>query len=131
MGNDMDEKFKEAFILFSSCDESMPLCQFYELMHSFGILLNAEEKAELPEIVNMEFWLNFARKHYNYEEPFKHISSLSDKSSSVQIKINNFVDALDTRLTDKDLELLLEIANPDKKDAIDLNTISKRLTNVV
>ncbi|ANQ07181.1 Uncharacterized protein PCOAH_00015270 [Plasmodium coatneyi] len=130
----MEDKFREAFILFSSCNEKMELHQFYELMHSFGIILSAEEKAELPVLVDMDFWLKLANKHYNHEDPFKHVHNLSDKNSSVQIKIHNFVGvmkALDTRLTDKDLELLLKIANPDNKETIDLNTVSQRLTQVI
>ncbi|CAG9481249.1 conserved Plasmodium protein, unknown function [Plasmodium vivax] len=130
----MEDKFREAFILFSSCNDTMELHQFYELMHSFGIILSAEEKAELPVMVDMDFWLKLANKHYNPEDPFKHVRGLSDKNSSVQIKIHNFVGvmkALDTRLTDKDLELLLKIANPENKETIDLNTVSQKLSQVI
>ncbi|EUD64939.1 hypothetical protein C922_04671 [Plasmodium inui San Antonio 1] len=130
----MEDKFREAFILFSSCSDKMELHQFYELMHSFGIILPPEEKAELPLMVDMEFWLKLAKRHYNHQDPFKHVRSVSEKNSGVQIKIQNFIGimkALDTRLTDKDLDLLLKITNPENKETIDLNTVSQKLSEVM
>ncbi|GAW79877.1 hypothetical protein, conserved [Plasmodium gonderi] len=130
----MEEKFREAFILFSSCNESMELHVFYELMNSFGILLTPEEKAELPLMVNMDLWLKIANKHYNHEDPFKHIRGASDQNSNIQIRTQNFIGvmkALDTRLTDKDLDLLLKIANPENKETINLNTISEKLAEAI
>ncbi|SBS91903.1 conserved Plasmodium protein, unknown function [Plasmodium ovale curtisi] len=134
MDANMEEKFREAFILFSSCNDTLELFQFYELMNSFGIILTPEEKTELPVTVSMDFWLNFAKKHYNSDEPFKHVKTVSEKNPNVQIKIHNFIGvmkALDTRLTDKDLEILLQIANPEKKETLDLDTVSQRLTQAI
>ncbi|CXI06824.1 conserved Plasmodium protein, unknown function [Plasmodium berghei] len=130
----MEDKFREAFILFSSCNDTLELYQFYELAHSFGIVLTEEEKHELPITVDLNYWLDFANKHYNIDDPLKHIKSVNEKNSNVKIKIDNFVgvmSALDTRLTDKDIDLLLKITNPNNEDSIDLNSISQRLEEVM
>ncbi|CRG99034.1 conserved Plasmodium protein, unknown function [Plasmodium relictum] len=131
---DMDEKFREGFILFSSCNDNLELYQFYELMNSFGIILTNEEKAELPDTISMDYWLNFARKHFSYEEPFKHIINANEKDPNFQIRVDNFIGvmkALDTRLTDNDFEILMHIANPEKKDTLDLKTVSQKLAQSI
>ncbi|CAD2086750.1 conserved Plasmodium protein, unknown function [Plasmodium vinckei brucechwatti] len=130
----MEDKFREAFILFGSCNDTLELYQFYELAQSFGIILTPDEKNELPMTVDMKYWLNFANKRYNSENPLKQIKSANEKNASVKIKIDNFVgimNALDTRLSDKDLNLLLKITNPNNEDTIDLNSISQRLEEVM
>ncbi|CDU16617.1 hypothetical protein YYC_02173 [Plasmodium yoelii 17X] len=129
----MEDKFREAFILFSSCNDTLELYQFYELAHSFGIILTEEEKNELPITVPMSYWLDFANKHYNRDDPLKHVKSVND-NANIKIKIDNFVgvmSALDTRLTDKDINLLLKITNPNNEDSIDLKSISQRLEEVM
>ncbi|CAD2112168.1 conserved Plasmodium protein, unknown function [Plasmodium vinckei] len=130
----MEDKFREAFILFGSCNDTLELYQFYELAHSFGIVLTPDEKNELPMTVDMKYWLTFANKRYNSENPLKQIKSANEKNASVKIKIDNFVgimNALDTSLSDKDLNLLLKITNPNNEDTIDLNSISQRLEEVM
>ncbi|SCL99849.1 conserved Plasmodium protein, unknown function [Plasmodium chabaudi chabaudi] len=130
----MEDKFREAFILFGTCNDTLELYQFYELAHSFGIVLTEDEKNELPNTVDMNYWLDFANKHYNSEDPLKKIKSANEKNSNVKIKIDNFVgimNALDTKLSDKDINLLLKIANPNNEDTIDLNSISQKLEEVM
>ncbi|SCL98940.1 myosin essential light chain ELC, putative [Plasmodium chabaudi chabaudi] len=130
----MEDKFREAFILFGTCNDTLELYQFYELAHSFGIVLTEDEKNELPNVVDMNYWLDFANKHYNSEDPLKKIKSANEKNSNVKIKIDNFVgimNALDTKLSDKDINLLLKIANPNNEDTIDLNSISQKLEEVM
>ncbi|SCM07126.1 conserved Plasmodium protein, unknown function [Plasmodium chabaudi adami] len=130
----MEDKFREAFILFGTCNDTLELYQFYELAHSFGIVLTEDEKNELPNNVDMNYWLDFANKHYNSEDPLKKIKSANEKNSNVKIKIDNFVgimNALDTKLSDKDINLLLKIANPNNEDTIDLNSISQKLEEVM
>ncbi|CRG97186.1 conserved Plasmodium protein, unknown function, partial [Plasmodium gallinaceum] len=84
--------------------------------------------------ISMDYWLNFARKHFSYEEPYKHIVNVNEKDSNLQIRIDNFIGvmkALDTRLTDKDLEILMQITNPEKKDTLDLKTVSQKLAQSI
>ncbi|KEG01164.1 conserved Plasmodium protein, unknown function [Plasmodium vinckei vinckei] len=130
----MEDKFREAFILFGSCNDTLELYQFYELAHSFGIVLTPDEKNDLPMVVDMKYWLDFAKKRYNSENPLKQIKSANEQNASVKIKIDNFIgimNALDTRLSDKDINLLLKITNPNNEDTIDLNSISQRLEEVM
>ncbi|SOS78827.1 conserved Plasmodium protein, unknown function [Plasmodium sp. gorilla clade G1] len=134
MASDMEEKFREAFILFSSCSDHIEMHKFFELMNSFGIILTNDEKAALPNDINMDYWLNFAKEHYNYEQPFKHINNVNEQNTNVQIKIDNFLGimkALDTRLTESDLNILLQITNPENKSTLNLKTVSQKLTESI
>ncbi|VWU53376.1 conserved protein, unknown function [Hepatocystis sp. ex Piliocolobus tephrosceles] len=91
MDINMEEKFKEAFILFSSCNDFIDIYRFYDLMHSFGIVLSEDEKLDLPDTISKEYWLDFAKKHFNENDPFKIVKSMHEGKQGVQINVNNFI----------------------------------------
>lgn len=132
--DDMVAKFREAFVLFSSCEDNMDVRRFVEMAYSFGIIVPKEDISDLPDIVTMDFWLDYAKKNYNYSKPYKVITELADQNANFKIDVQTFIGimkALECQLTDADYKLLLKLTNPNNEPRIDFKDVSERLTSII
>lgn len=132
--DDMVSKFREGFILFSSCEDNMDARKFLEMAYSFGIIVSKEDISDLPDLITMDFWLDYAKKNYNYNKPYQVIDELADQNSNFKIGVQNFIGimkALECRLSDADYDLLLKLTNPDNEPSIDLKNLSDRLNTTL
>lgn len=130
----MEAKFREGFTLFSSCQDKMDVRKFSELINSFGITISNEELSDLPDVISIDFWLEFANKHYNFKNPFESISQLSSSGSDSKIEVNNFIGifkALNSKLNENDFILLSKIINPKDEPYIDMKTLPDKLAATI
>lgn len=134
MTPEMNAKFKEGFLLFSGCEDSMEINQFIDLMNSFGIVMPRKDMSDIPDKITLDYWLDFANERFNFENPYEAITNASKSSADAKIRFEQFtgiMKALDSRLTDADYQLLCKITNPNKESVIDLKTVSDRLAAAI